>query len=192
MDVTSCMRAAKTTGKYADVSYADYALAHGWSEFDSGHYPDYCCGSAGYAISARALGRVDGLRSEANSKHNGLCSPNEDVAVTGCWAVVSGLRVVAFGEPSAARPPQAALPGPDTRPTSHTWQVARGKARGVGWERVLAIHDTTPKATRFLSRWCGTSGADGGREREREPERERLGPGGCGASEAFKAEAREI
>ena len=70
----------------------------------------------------------------------------------------------------------------------------RGKARGVGWERVLAIHDTTPKATRFLSRWCGTSGADGGRERERErePERERLGPGGCGASEAFKAEAREI
>ena len=103
--------------------------------------------------------------------------------MTGCWAVVSRLRVVAFGDPSTTRPPQAALPAPDPRPTSYTWQTARGKGRAVAWGRVLAIHDTTPKATEFLHRWCGVWG---------QREEARLGRGGCGANKAFQSEAKQL
>ena len=98
---------------------------------------------------------------------------------------------MAFGEPGATRPPQAALPAPDAKPMSYTWQVARGKLRGVGWDRALAIHDTTPTSTRFLSRWCGPFG-------EREVARlgksasGPLGPGECGISAPFKEAAREV
>ena len=55
------------------------------------------------------------------------------MAITGCWPLVSNFPRFAFGKGA-----------------SYTWQLIRGKVSVVRWGGLLAIHDTSPNATRFL------------------------------------------